>query len=131
MNAFHHLALNCRDKAASEAFYAKHFGFQRARVFHRDEPNEFVMLRLGHTCLELFSAKETDAQAGPQPVGCAHFAFEVDDLDAVRSGLAADGVEVGEIIDCNALVPGLRICFFPDPDGNRVELMQGWTDEEA
>lgn len=41
----------------------------------------------------------------------------------------ADGIATDEIIDCSSIVNGLRICFFNDPDGNRVELMQGFQDQ--
>jgi hypothetical protein len=26
-------------------------------------------------------------------------------------------------------VPGLKVCFFNDPDGNAIELMEGWEDD--
>jgi glyoxylase I family protein len=31
---FAHVALNCRDIAAIERFYTRHFGFRRARVIN-------------------------------------------------------------------------------------------------
>jgi len=83
MAVFHHLALNCRDVKAQGAFYARHFGFKRVRTFRAGRPDEFIMLRLGNACLELFPAQE----GGPgrsdqaQAVGFKHLAFEVDDLD--------------------------------------------------
>ena len=131
MNSVHHIALNCRDRAALEAFYTRHFGFRRARVFNAGTPNEFVMLRLGATCLELFQAKPGDVaqRGGEQTIGFKHLAFEVPDIEAAVRQLAADGVQVDKIIDCTALLPGLKVCFFNDPDGNRLELMQGWRDQ--
>ena len=33
--AMHHIALNCRDNAATEEFYKKWFGFERALTFTR------------------------------------------------------------------------------------------------
>ena len=133
MKTVQHVALNCRDLKAQEQFYTKHFGFRRSRVFNAGTPNEFIMLRLGSTCLELFSAKPDSAAqtGGEQPVGFKHLAFEVDDLDAAVAALAADGVQTEKIIDCSSVVEGLRVCFFNDPDGNRVELMQGYQDQFA
>lgn len=129
--AIQHIAFNCRDNKKQETFYTKHFGFKRARVFNRGAPDEFVMLRLGQTCIELFQAdrKTLSAHAGEQPVGFTHLAFGVPNLDAAIAGLNKDGIKTEDVIDCSALVPGMRICFFHDPDGNRVELMQGWKDE--
>ncbi len=131
MNAIQHIAFHCRDLTAQEQFYTKHFGFRRARVFNRGTPNEFLMLRLGATCLELFAAPAAAKKllAKPQPVGFTHLAFAVDDLDAAVAQLQADGIPTEPIIDCSSIMPGARVCFFQYPDGNRVELMQGYADE--
>ena len=131
MNAVQHIAFNCGDIKVQEQFYVKHFGFRRCRVFNADTPNEFVMLRLGPVCLELFPAQgdTSSLPVGEQSVGFIHLAFEVPDLDAAVAGLQADGIHTDKIIDCSATVEGLHICFFNDPDGNRVELMQGYKDE--
>ena len=127
-----HLALNCRDRLAQEAFYTRHFGFRRARVFMPGQPGEFVMLRLGAMCIELFGAAglpTPEPGGGEQPVGFKHLAFEVADLDAALEALRADGVTPDQVIDAGAHVPGMRICFFRDPEGNILELMEGWQDE--
>ena len=131
MSAVQHVALNCRDLKVQEQFYAKHFGFRRARVFNEGTPGEFVMIRLGTTCLELFSAGavSTSQAGGEQPVGFKHLAFEVADLDAAVAALRADGIRTDEIIDCSSVVEGMRVCFFDDPEGNRLELMQGFQDQ--
>lgn len=130
MNTVQHIAFNCNDIRRQEQFYTRHFGFRRSRVFNAGTPNEFVMLRLGATCLELFTVCQT-ARAGEQSVGFTHLAFEVPDIEAAVDQLHADGVETDDIIDCSGVVPGLRVCFFNDPDGNRVELMQGYEDQFA
>lgn len=126
-----HLALNCRDRFAQETFYTRHFGFRRARVIMPGQPGEFVMLRLGSLCLELFGApgQPADQGGGEQPVGFKHLAFEVADMESTLAGLRADGVVPDRVIDAGENVPGMRICFFRDPEGNILELMQGWHDE--
>ena len=53
-----HIGFTCKDLKRQEAFYTKHFGFRRARVFNAGTPNEFVMLRLGGVCVEFFQASE-------------------------------------------------------------------------
>jgi glyoxylase I family protein len=131
MNIIHHIALNCRNIKAQEKFYTKHFGFRRSRVFNPDTPNEFIMLRLESTCLELFTAKDGGSghTGKEQPVGIKHLAFEVPDLEKAIAGLQTDGIQTDEIIDCASVAEGLRICFFNDPDGNRLEFMQGYKDQ--
>jgi glyoxylase I family protein len=133
MNAFNHIALNCRDLAAQEAFYSKHFGFKRSRTFHRGEPNEFFMLKLRSVRLELFPtdrAKTAAMEGGEQSVGFKHLAFDVPKLEPVLDGLRADGIEPDPIIDVGHIAPGFRIVFFRDPEGNILELMEGYRDEE-
>ncbi|MFC1453312.1 VOC family protein [Verrucomicrobiota bacterium] len=124
-----HIAFNCRDIKRQEQFFTQHFGFRRARVFNAGTPNEFLMLRLDSTCLELFSAGDSAASAGEQSVGFKHLAFEVPDLEVAIANLHADGIESEPIIDCAAVAPGLRVCFFTDAEGNRIELMQGYQDQ--
>lgn len=131
MSAIQHIALNCGHLATQERFYTKHFGFRRSRAFNAGTPDEFVMLRLGSTCLELFSSKRNEGtvRAHEQPVGFKHLAFEVPDLDATIANLQADGIKTEAVIDCSRVLAGLRVCFFNDPDGNRLELMQGYKDQ--
>lgn len=131
MKTIQHVAFSCRDMKAQEKFYTKHFGFRRARVFNAGTPDEFIMLRTGAACVELFQAPASagSARGGEQPVGFKHLAFEVPDMEAAVAALKADGIQTDPIIDCSGLVKGLRVCFFNDPDGNRLELMQGWQDQ--
>jgi lactoylglutathione lyase len=62
-----------------------------------------------------------DAYAGGDRFG--HFAFEVEDIDAVLPGLTAAG---GTVVREPYLLEGTgpRIAFAADPDGNWVELIQ-------
>ena len=132
MVVFHHLALNCHDVKAQEAFYANHFGFRRVRTFRAGRPDEFVMLRSGSVCLELFPAPSAQgSQPGGEPaLGFRHMAFQVDDLNRAVKGLNDDGVRTEEIMDLSDLAAGLKICFFHDPEGNRIEIMEGYQDEQ-
>jgi glyoxylase I family protein len=133
MNAFNHIAFNCRELAAQEAFYTKHFGFKRSRTFNRGEPNEFFMLKLGAMRLELFQGRHADTPSSKgfeQVVGFRHLALDVEKLEPIIEALRADGVEPDAIIDCKHVTPELRIVFFRDPEGNIIELMEGYRDEE-
>lgn len=132
MNATHHIALNCIDKLREEEFYTHQFGFHRARVFKAGTPEEFVVLRLGNMCIELFHAPPPPdgARGGEQPVGFRHIAFEVPNLEEKIRQLQAAGIETGEIEDCSDMAEGLRICFLKDPEGNTLEIMEGWTDQK-
>lgn len=128
MPAVHHIAFHCHDIHAQEKFYARHFGFKRVWTFNEGQANEFLMLRSGACCLEFFPKKaETpaDTRGGEQPIGLRHLAFSVDKLEPAIDALKADGITPDPILD-KLPVPGLRICFFRDPEGNIVELMENW-----
>jgi glyoxylase I family protein len=132
MIAIQHISFTCKDKAVSETFYTRHFGFRRARVLNEGTPDEFVILRLGGACIELFQGSP-DAGQAPEalPVGFKHLAFEVPDLDVKIAELNADGVETDDIMDCSGVVPDMRVCFFRDPDGNSLEIMENYCDDPA
>lgn len=132
MTTVQHIAFKSKDLKRQVAFYKKHFDATVSRVFNKGTKNEFVMLRLGPTCIELFQASDNEKTqlGGEQPVGFMHLAFAVDNLDATIASLKADGIKTECIADCSKIVPGMRICFFNDLDGNRLELMQGYEDEK-
>jgi glyoxylase I family protein len=130
---FNHVAFNCRDVPKQERFYTKHFGFKRSRTFHRGTPGEFIMLKLGGTRLELFPTdmlKVGNANAGEQAIGFKHLALDVPKLEPLIESLKSDGVTCDPIIECGQIAPGMRIVFFRDLEGNIIELMEGYVDEE-
>ncbi len=131
---FSHIALNCRDMAVIEAFYSRHFGFRRARVI--DLGNEqIVFLRAGDMYLELFQAKgEAPAPLadhdGPTYAGVRHLAFQVDDVDAALDSLATEtDITLGPL-EFDAFIPGWKTAWVSDPEGNIVEISQGFVDQE-
>lgn len=128
-----HVALNCRNLTAQEAFFCKHFGFHRSRTFKAGKPDEFIMLKLGSVRLELFptnSAQTENVTGGEQVIGFKHLAFNVPKLEPAIAALQADGIEPDPIINLDDIVPGFRIVFFRDREGNIIELMEGYRDEE-
>ncbi|WP_201981940.1 VOC family protein [Hymenobacter rubidus] len=135
---FSHVALSCADLARTEQFYSQYFGFRRARTIPLGEGNEIVFLKNSHSVyLELFRA---DAERpaglprfegdGPHYTGIRHLAFQVDSVDDTLAALgnAAD-VTLGPL-DFDAFIPGWRTVWVRDPDGNIVEISQGYTDQE-
>ena len=112
-----------------EQFYSRYFGFKRARVFNPKEKNEFIILRLGNTCIELFSADEKKINQSRPITGFKHLAFEVADLEDFVKKLNSKGIVTEHIIDYSHVIPGFRICFFSDPEGNRIEIMEGYKDQ--
>src|SRR4051794_31557541 len=131
---FSHVALECADPIAVERFYTRYFGFRRARVY-APGPDQVVMIKSGPVWLELFKATEQRPSpqvggAGPEYPGWRHIAFLVDDLDAKLAELGDDlRVTLGPL-DMGGFIPGMRVAWVSDPEGNIVELNQGYVDEE-
>lgn len=136
---FSHVALSCADPARTEAFYARYFGFHRARAIPLGAGQEIVFLRNGHgVYLELFRA-DAGRPAGLPPLGgdgahypgVRHLAFQVPSVDDALAtlGPAAD-VTLGPL-DFDAFIPGWRTVWVRDPDGNIVEISQGFVDDPA
>jgi glyoxylase I family protein len=131
---FGHVAIACKDPIAVERFYTKHFGFARSRVY-APGPGQVVMLRAGDISLELFSStQEAPAPpvggAGPEYPGWRHIAFLVSDLDAKLAEMGADARITLGPVDMSEFIPGMRVAWVADPEGNIVELNQGYRDEE-
>ncbi len=131
--AFHHIAISCGDLTVTEAFYTTHFGFARARVLDIGGGKQIVFLKNGDAYLELFQAEgERPSPAvdkdGPHYPGWRHIAFKVDSVDATLAAMgAAANVTLGPF-DFDAFITGWRTVWVADPDGNIVEISQGFTD---
>ena len=131
---YHHVALTCKDMAATERFYSAYFGFTRARVIPLGE-TQIVFLRAGDAYLELFAAEETAPAApagadGPHHPGLRHIAFKVSSVDAKLAEMGDDAVVTLGPLNFDDFIPGWRSVWVSDPDGNIVEISQGYVDEQ-
>jgi glyoxylase I family protein len=134
-DAVHHMGLVCRDPDATERFYTHHFGFRRARVADLGDGNQIVFLKSGDFYLELFKATEEDpapppSGPGPEYPGWRHLAFKVDDLDAALADLGPDATITAGPMSFDAFIPGWKAVWVADPDGNIVEIAEGYVDQE-
>jgi glyoxylase I family protein len=131
---FSHVALSCRDSKATERFYSTHFGFRRARVIEL-ERGQIVFLKAGGMYLELFDAEgprdgTQPAADGPHGQGVRHIAFQTEDVDAKLAEMGSDARITLGPLDFDAFIPGWRTVWVADPDGNIVEISQGYRDED-
>ncbi len=132
---FFHLALACRDPLNLERFYTEHFGFRRARVVRLGD-TQIVFLKSDTVYLELFEAREPAPVApagedGPWYPGVRHLAFSVDDVDAKLAELGPAARVTLMPLDFDDFIPGWRSAWVADPEGNILELTQGYEDEMA
>ena len=132
---FSHVAISCKDPLATERFYCTYFGFRRARVIPLGT-DQIIFIKSGDTYLELFRAKEqalisAAAQDGPWYPGWRHIAFQVDNVDAKLAEMGEDASITLGPLDFYAFIPGWRTVWVADPNGNIVEISQGYVDQEA
>ncbi len=85
------------------------------------------------TVVELFQylnqeSKPIATDALPSDVGVGHICFSVEDIDKAHEELVAQGVRFKStpvtISKDHPDAGGVRFCYFHDPDGTLLELMQ-------
>lgn len=130
---FSHVGLTCNDPLVIERFYAKYFGFKRARVIPLGD-DQIIFIKSGNFYIELFKAKEQSPVPAPKDdgypwAGLRHLAFEVDNVDAKLAELgSAVKIMLGPA-DFSDFIPGWKGACIADPEGNIIELNQGYVDQ--
>ncbi|PSB03124.1 VOC family protein [Merismopedia glauca] len=128
------MAISCKDPIATEKFYTKYFGFQRARVAPLGD-QQIVFLRLGDMYLELFQANGDSSNLpatndGPVYPAWRHLGFQVNDVDAKLAEMGKDAQITLGPLNFDNFIPGWRTVWIADPNGNIVEISQGYVDQE-
>ena len=132
--AFSHMEIACKDPIEVERFYTKHFGFVRSRVVTLGDEN-IVFIKAGNIYLEVFESRE-EAPAppptndGPWCPGWRHLAFQVDDVDAKLAEMGDDAKITLGPMSFDDFIPGWRSAWLADPEGNIVEISQGYVDQD-
>jgi glyoxylase I family protein len=132
---FSHIALTCKDPIALERWYTKHFGFKRSSVFDIGGGAQLVFVKSGNVYLEIFPTAEDRPTPAPEKdgyghPGVRHIAFQVDDVDAKLKEMGDDAHITLGPLDFDAFIPGWRTVWLSDPEGNIVEISQGYVDQD-
>jgi glyoxylase I family protein len=137
LQIFSQVALTCKDPIATEKFYTQHFGFQRARVAKLPDGDQIVFIKMSDSAFyfELFQAKEERSilpatNDGPQYPSVRHLAFKVDNVDAKLAEMGNDAKITLGPLNFDDYIPGWRTVWIADPDGNIVEISQGFIDQD-
>jgi glyoxylase I family protein len=130
---FSHVALNCADQAQTERFYTRYFGFRRSRVVDLGG-SQIIFLKSGTTHLELFAAEKggpvpVSTKDGPTTAGVRHIAFQVPNVDAKLTELGREARVTQGPFKFDDFIPGWKTVWITDPDGNIVEISQGFVDQ--
>jgi len=134
---FHHISLNCKDPLATERFYTGHFGFKRARVVQLPDGRQIVFLKGPNVYLEIFPAQGERPDVGghrwgdgPMYPGMRGISFMVDNIDDQLGAMGSEAHITFGPLDFGSFIPGWKSVWLADPDGNIVQLTQGFTDQE-
>lgn len=120
----HHIALCTPNFATIQAFYTQTLGLPIVGGF---PGRKIIFIAAGTTTIELVE-REEPLVLGRQ--GWAHFAFQVENVDASFAELSAQGISFHIAPkDFPETAPSIRIAFFKDPDGNEIELVQPLSDD--
>jgi len=114
-----HVVLKVRDAQKSKEFYTRTLGL---KVAHENREMGAVFLSFGeqHHDLALFQLATGGPPEATQP-GLHHVAWQLGsfaELQAAHRELGELGIRVESTVEHNVT----RSVYFPDPDGNRVEL---------
>lgn len=132
--SFAHIGLTCNDPITLEKFYTQHFGFKRIRVIPLGE-TQIVFTRSGGLVLEIFRAEEERPipqarKDGPSYAGWRHISFNVPNVDAKLEEMGSDAKITLGPIDFDDFIPRWRTVWIADPEGNIIEITQGFMEEE-
>ena len=126
---YDHTSITVADIAKTLAFYQGILGFPVVGqlAFHDERGFLITYLQCGNSILEIFSFdKPTIYHTWNQDetvLGLKHLGILVDDVDAVAKKLVDAGVRI--IYPPNSALGDVKTCFFADPDGNALELIDG------
>jgi glyoxylase I family protein len=131
---FSHVAVNCKDPIATEHFYTRYFGFKRARVVPIDN-GQIVFIKSGPLMFELFPSSDVSPIAAPVKDGYTfpgwrHLAFKVPSVDEKLKEMGADACITLGPFSFDEVIPGWRTVWVSDPEGNIVEISQGYVDQD-
>jgi catechol 2,3-dioxygenase-like lactoylglutathione lyase family enzyme len=123
---FNHATVNCRDVETSVAFYRQVLGFRRVRRPNFSFAGAWLYRDGLGMMLHLNEDDTLPAPDGELQTRKRHLAFRAEDFDAAIAKLEAHGLET-----VHRKLPdlGYRQVFFPDPDGNLIELGE-WPNVE-
>jgi glyoxylase I family protein len=121
----HHIAIIASNYQRSKEFYTRVLGFEVIAEVYREQRDSYKLdLALnGLYQVELFSFPDSRERASyPEARGLRHLAFAVDNVQEWITYLRACDVQVEDArVD---EFTGKKFTFFPDPDGQPLELYE-------
>jgi glyoxylase I family protein len=133
---FSHIAITSDDPFLIEEWYVKNFNFRRARLIPLGEDNQIIFIKNEQNIyLEIFKSNGKSPISLPENdgypyTGFRHIAFQVDDIDEALKGIEGYQISLGPL-SFDDFIKGWRTVWLKDPDGNIVEVSQGYKDDDS
>ena len=126
---YDHTAITVSDMQRSVHFYKELLGCTvKGQLLLQDGDFRIVYLQSGNSVIELFDfaqkGKPLPSEVPDIDIGYKHICFAVDDVDSFAKHLKENGVEF-MVEPKTASTTPLRLAFFKDPDGNKIEITSG------
>ena len=131
-----HVGLAVADLDAAMNWYTTAFGYQAEFVnrieaidldlvmlVHREHGDRLELLHRGGAAPARLDPKPTDPATAARIEGFGHVAFDVQDLDGSFERLVGLGARP-VMSPGPSPVPGIRMAFVADPEGNLLELLE-------
>lgn len=125
LQKIHHIAIICSDYEKCKDFYVNKLGLEiLAEVYRKERDSYKLDLALnGEYVIELFSFPNPPQRTSrPEACGLRHLAFEVNDIEKVKSELQTKGI-IFEHVRIDEFT-GKKFTFFEDPDGLPLEIYE-------
>jgi glyoxylase I family protein len=115
-----HIAIATPDPQGLAHWYVQHLNFATLL----DTGSTVYIKSTNSVVLEFVKAETIPPKPQLREAGLRHIAFAVDDLEIAHAQLKSAGIEFHpEAI----VLPGMRLLFFRDPEGNYLHLIQRET----
>jgi glyoxylase I family protein len=112
-----HIAIATTDPQKLAQWYVDHLNFSPLL----DTGNTVYIKSANSVVLEFVKSETVPPKPLIRDAGLRHIAFSVDDLDAAYTELQAAGIEFEP---APIVLPGMRLFFFRDVEGNYLHLVQ-------
>lgn len=117
MAKLNHVGIYVSDLENSIKFYDEIFAFQKVNEFTSGEA-KIAMLDIGDGMLELVQRPGSPCE--PPKGNWSHLAIHDPEFDQTMDKLETKSIKTRQVTMAN----GNRLCFFTDPDGHVIEIME-------
>ena len=115
-----HVAIATTNPQSLANWYVQHLNF----IFLLDTGATVYIKSPNSVIMEFVKADNVPARPQIRDAGLRHVAFAVDNLEAAHAQLHSLGVQFEA---APVVLPGMRLFFFRDPEGNYLHLVQRET----